>query len=104
MKKNVKINNNVEEIMENSEIKVEQIVKKERRSFKQIIIEKINIHYKNLPDDVIVPALDDIAAALDNIELILENTKKEMKMKKALNRKLGRYSKEEIEDYLKSLN
>jgi len=90
--------------MENSEIKVEPTVKKERRSFKQIIIEKINIHYKNLPDDVIVPALDDIAAALDNIELILENTKKEAKMKKALNRKLGRYSKEEIEDYLKSLN
>ena len=45
----------------------------EKRNFKRNIIDQITTYTEGLPDDIIDPILDDISAAIDNIEIILIN-------------------------------
>ena len=114
--KDIFINKEMERIMDdaevqvavntenNTEVKTEEKPKKVYRSFKNIIIDKITNRTKNLPDYLVDPIFDNIAADLDNLEVIINNQKKDMKAQKAINRKLGKFSKEQIEEYLKSIN
>ena len=114
--KDIFINKEMERIMDdaevqvavntenNTEVKTEEKPKKVYRSFKNIIIDKITNRTKNLPDYLVDPIIDNIAADLDNLEVIINNQKKDMKAQKAINRKLGKFSKEQIEEYLKSIN
>ena len=92
------------EVQNETENKIEQKPKKVYRSFKSIIIEKITKRAKNLPDYIIDPIIDEIAASLDNLQNAIEKAKSDNKSQKAVQRKLSKFSKEEIENYLKNLN
>ena len=107
-------NTNINEVMKMAEVKVEvkgnqeevKTVKerKPQRTFKEIILKKIDMKAKNLPDYSYDPIRETIAEALNELEIIFAATKKEQKTKKNTFRKLAKFTKEEIESYLNSIN
>lgn len=107
-------NNEIKEVMKMAEVKVEvkgtqeevKTVKerKPQRTFKEIILKKIDMKAKNLPDYSYDPIRETIAEALNELEIIFAATKKEQKTKKNTFRKLAKFTKEEIESYLNSIN
>lgn len=107
-------NNNIKEVLEMAEVKVEvkgtqeevKTVKerKPRNTFKEIILKRIDLKAKNLPDYSYDPIREQLAEALNELENLMEVSKKEQKFKKNTFRKLAKFSKEEIESYLKSIN
>jgi hypothetical protein len=106
-----KENNNINEVMEMAEVKVEvkgtqEQVKKERkvqRSFKEIILKRIDMKAKNLPDYSYDPIRESLAEALNELEILLVAHRHEQKSQKTTFRKLAKFTKEEIETYLKSI-
>lgn len=110
---NTTANNNMEEIMKNAEVKVEvnaevenieeQKQKKVYRTFKGIIIDKITKRAKNLPDYVVDPIIEKIAAGLDELQNAMDAVKEQGKSERMIVRKLSKFSKEQIVAYLASL-
>ena len=106
-------NNNMEEIMKAAEVKVEvkgeventevQKEKKVYRTFKEIILEKVTKRAKNLPDYTIDPIIEQIASALDELQVAMDNERKQSRSERNVVRKLSKFSKEQIVAYLKSL-
>lgn len=78
--------------------------RKPRKKFKDIILEKVDQKAKNLPDYSYDPIREQLAEALNELENLMEVSKKEQKFKKNTFRKLAKFPKEEIESYLKSIN
>jgi lantibiotic modifying enzyme len=121
MKKNTKNTNttattqntNMEEIMKEAEVKVEvkseventeePKQKKVYRTFKEIILEKITKRAKNLPDYTIDPIIEQIGAALDELQTAMDSIKEQGKSERMIVRKLSKFSKEQIIAYLASL-
>ena len=76
---------------------------KKRKTFKEIILEKIDIKGKNLPDYVYDPISETIGDALNELEIQIEKQKNVDKTHNKLHRTLSKFTKEEIENYLKEL-
>ena len=76
---------------------------KKRRTFKEIILRQLDIKGKNLPDYVYDPIRETIAEALNELEILITEEKKVQKYKKNTFRKLAKFTKEELENYLKEL-
>ena len=77
---------------------------KERKTFKEIILRKLDMKGKNLPDYSYDPIRETIAEALNELEILIAEQKKVQKYQKNTFRKLAKFTKEEIESYLNSIN
>lgn len=106
-------NTNINEVMKMAEVKVEvkgnheevKTVKerKPQKAFKEIILRQLDMKGKNLPDYSYDPIRENIAEALNEFEILIAEEKKVQKYKKNTFRKLAKFTKEEIESYLKEL-
>lgn len=109
-------NNEIKEVMKMAEVKVEvkgnqeevktvkkNKVQKPRNTFKELILKRIDTKAKNLPDYSYDPIRETLAEALNELEILLVAHKYEEKIQKTTFRKLAKFSKEEIESYLKSI-
>ena len=76
---------------------------KKRRTFKEIILRQLDIKGKNLPDYSYDPIRETIAEALNELEIQIEKQKNVDKTHNKLHRTLSKFTKEEIENYLKEL-
>jgi hypothetical protein len=127
MKKNTKItakNNNInketkmEEIMKSAEVKVqvkgtteetniqkEEEIKEKRvyRSFKEIILSRIDNRAKGINKEDYLPIRDKIASALDELQVVFDDNREFNKTERNINRRLSKFTKEQIEAYLASL-
>lgn len=97
-------NSNIKTSKNTKETKMNEVKEvKKRRTFKEIILKKIDIKGKNLPDYSYDPIRETIAEALNELEILIAEEKKVQKYKKNTLRKLAKFTKEEIESYLKEL-
>lgn len=127
MKKNTKItakNNNInketkmEEIMKSAEVKVqvkgtteetniqkEEEIKEKRvyRSFKEIILSRIDNRAKGINKEDYLQIRDKIASALDELQVVFDDNREFNKTERNINRRLSKFTKEQIEAYLASL-
>ena len=107
-------NTNINEVMKKAEVKVEvkgnheevKTVKerKPQKTFKEIILRQLDMKGKNLPDYSYDPIRETIAEALNELEILIAEQKKVQKYQKNTFRKLAKFTKEEIESYLNSIN
>ena len=127
MKKNTKNtakNNNInketkmEEIMKSAEVKVqikgtteetniqkEEEIKEKRvyRSFKEIIMSRIDNRAKGINKEDYLPIRDKIASALDELQVVFDDNREFNRTERNINRRLSKFTKEQIEAYLASL-
>lgn len=76
---------------------------KPKRTLKEIILRQLDIKGKNLPDYSYDPIRETIAEAINELEILIAEEKKVQKYQKNTFRKLAKFTKEEIENYLKEL-
>ena len=88
--------------MKMSEVKTVK-EQKPKRTFKEIILRQLDIKGKDLPDYSYDPIRETIAEALNELEILIAEEKKVQKYQKNTFRKLAKFTKEEIENYLKEL-
>ena len=97
-------NTNIKTSKNNKETKMNEVKEvKKRRTFKEIILRQLDMKGKNLPDYSYDPIRETIAEALNELEIIIAEQKKVQKYQKNTFRKLAKFTKEEIENYLKEL-
>lgn len=89
--------------MKMSEVKTVK-EQKPKKTFKEIVLRQLDIKGKNLPDYSYDPIRETIAEALNELEILIEEQKKVEKYQKNTFRKLAKFTKEEIESYLNSIN
>ena len=76
---------------------------KKRKTFKENILRQLDIKTKNLPDYAYDTIRETIAEALNELEILIAEQKKVQKYQKNTFRKLSKFTKEELENYLKEL-
>ena len=97
-------NTNIKTSKNTKETKMNEVKEvKKRRTFKEIILRQLDLKGKNLPDYSYDPIRETIAEALNELELLIAEQKKVQKYQKNTFRKLAKFTKEEIENYLKEL-
>ena len=97
-------NTNIKTSKNNKETKMNEVKEvKKRRTFKEIILRQLDMKGKNLPDYSYDPIRETIAEALNELEILIAEQKKVQKYQKNTFRKLAKFTKEEIENYLKEL-
>ena len=97
-------NTNIKTSKNNKETNMNEVKEvKKRRTFKEIILRQLDIKGKNLPDYSYDPIRETIAEALNEFEILIAEQKKVQKYQKNTFRKLAKFTKEEIENYLKEL-
>lgn len=104
VKKNNVKNNNVEKTMKEAEVKVEvKREKKARKTFKDHILERIDVRSKNVSSDAYQTIRFNIEKLLIELEEIIDREGKKKRAEKIAFRKLSKFSRTDIENYLKSL-
>ena len=98
----------MEEVMKDAELKLEvkPTEEKERRirhSFNDSILMKIDVRAKDLNAEDYFPIRERIAAALAEIQKLIDDNKDFIRTERALRNRLSKFSKEQIENYLKHL-
>lgn len=97
-------NTNIKTSKNTKETKMNEVKEvKKRRTFKEIILRQLDMKGKNLPDYSYDPIRETIAEALNELEILIAEQKKVQKYQKNTFRKLAKFTKEEIENYLKEL-
>ena len=97
-------NTNIKTSKNNKETNMNEVKEvKKRRTFKEIILRQLDMKGKNLPDYSYDPIRETIAEALNELEILIAEQKKVQKYQKNTFRKLAKFTKEEIENYLKEL-
>ena len=106
-------NQKMEEIMKKAEVKVE--VKEEtepveevkqkrvRHSFKEVILMRIDSKAEGLNTEDYNPIREKISSALDELQTVIEDNKEFLRTERSIKFKLSKFSKEQIESYLKTL-
>ncbi len=106
-------NQKMEEIMKKAEVKVE--VKEEtepveevkqrrvRHSFKEVILMRIDSKAEGLNAEDYNPIREKISSALDELQTVIEDNKEFLRTERSIKFKLSKFSKEQIESYLKTL-
>ena len=116
-KQNVKVaentntNENVEEIMEKATVNVEvkgteqteEKPKKVYRSFKEIILTRIDSRMRNLPTEEYTPIREKIMECLIALEVLEQKNRSANKSEKTIARRLSKFTKAQIEAYLANL-
>ena len=112
MRKNTKVNvevkNNenkgIEAIMKTAEVTVEKKTKKTPKTFKDIVLHRIDMKAKNLPDHIYDPIREQIAVLIVELQNALDAEKNRQRMEKTTFKRLAKFSKDDIAKYLESLN
>ncbi len=107
----------MEEIMKAAEVKVqvkgttektttteeEMKVKRVYRSFKEIIMARIDNRAKGINQEDYLPIRDKISSALDELQVVFDDNRAFSRTERNINRRLSKFTKEQIEAYLASL-
>ncbi len=107
----------MEEIMKAAEVKVqvkgttektttteeETKVKRVYRSFKEIIMARIDNRAKGINKEDYLPIRDKISFALDELQVVFDDNRAFSRTERNINRRLSKFTKEQIEAYLASL-
>ena len=97
-------NSNVEKTMKKAEVKVEpKKEKKARKTFKDHILERIDVKSKNVAPDAYQTIRFNIERLLIELEEIIDREGKKKRAEKIAFRKLSKFSRTDIENYLKTL-
>ena len=112
MRKNTKVNaevkNNenegIEAIMKTAEVTVEKKTKKTPKTFKDIVLHRIDMKAKNLPDHIYDPIREQIAVLIVELQNALDAEKNRRRMEKTTFKRLSKFNREDIAKYLESLN
>ena len=106
VKNEVKNNDNkgVEAIMKAAEVTVEKKTKKTPKTFKDIVLHRIDMKAKNLPDHIYDPIREQIAVLIVELQNALDAEKNRQRMEKTTFKRLAKFSKDDIAKYLESLN
>lgn len=112
MRKNTKVNaevkNNenkgIEAIMKTAEVTVEKKTKKTPKTFKDIVLHRIDMKAKNLPEHIYDPIREQIAVLIVELQNALDLEKEKLRMEKTTFKRLAKFSKDDIAKYLESLN
>jgi hypothetical protein len=112
MRKNTKVNaevkNNenegIEAIMKTAEVTVEKKTKKTPKTFKDIVLHRIDMKAKNLPDHIYDPIREQIAVLIVELQNALDAEKNRQRMEKTTFKRLSKFNREDIAKYLESLN
>lgn len=95
---------------ENKEAKImngvttENKAKRVRRAFADIMISKVDTKAKGLTEEVYNPIREQLYVLFQQLDNVLLEDKKNKKTVKTTFKRLAKFSKEDIEKYLKSLN
>lgn len=111
MRKNTKVknevkNNNkgVEAIMKAAEVTVEKKVKRMSKNFKEIMLHRIDVKAKSLPDHIYDPIREQISELIAELQNALDAEKNRQRIEKTTFKRLAKFNKEEIAKYLEYLN
>lgn len=112
MRKNTKVNvevkNNenkgIEALMKTAEITVEKKVKRMPKTFKDIVLHRIDMKAKSLPDHIYDPIREQISELIAELQNALDAEKNRQRMEKTTFKRLAKFSKDDIAKYLESLN
>ena len=90
---------------EETNIQKEEEIKEKRvyRSFKEIIMSRIDNRAKGINKEDYLPIRDKIASALDELQVVFDDNREFNKTERNINRRLSKFTKEQIEAYLASL-
>ena len=116
MRKNTKVNaevnnevknNNdkgVEAIMKVAEVTVEKKVKRMPKNFKEIMLHRIDVKAKSLPDHIYDPIREQISELIDELQNAIDIEKEKQRIEKTTFKRLSKFNREEIDKYLEHLN
>lgn len=112
MRKNTKVNaevkNNenegIEAIMKTAEVTVEKKTKKMPKTFKDIVLHRIDMKAQSLPDHIYDPIREQISELIAELQNALDAEKNRQRMEKTTFKRLAKFSKDDITKYLESLN
>lgn len=85
-------------------VTAEKKVKRVRREFADIMISKVDTKAKGLTEEVYKPIREQLYVLFQQLDNVLLEDKKNKKAVKTTFKRLAKFSKEDIEKYLKSLN
>lgn len=85
-------------------VTAEKKVKRVRREFADIMISKVDAKAKGLTEEVYKPIREQLYVLFQQLDKVLLEDKKNKKAVKTTFKRLAKFSKEDIEKYLKSLN
>lgn len=103
----MKKKNNVNEVMENAEVKVEVKEKKQqktRKSFPDQIIQRIDARAKNIDRVKYFEIREKIISALLDLEILIEEEKMKAKQEKVIFKRLAKFTEADIRSYLSQIN
>lgn len=112
MRKNTKVknevkNNNdkgVEAIMKTAEVTVEKKTKKTPKTFKDIMLHRIDVKAQSLPDHIYDPIREQISELIDELQNAIDIEKEKQRIEKTTFKRLSKFNREEIAKYLEHLN
>ena len=112
MRKNTKVNaevkNNenkgIEAIMKTAEVTVEKKTKKTPKTFKDIMLHRIDVKAKSLPGHIYDPIREQISELIDELQNAIDAEKNRQRIEKTTFKRLSKFNKEEIAKYLEHLN
>ena len=112
MRKNTKVNaevkNNenegIEAIMKTAEVTVEKKTKKTPKTFKDIVLHRIDVKAKSLPDHIYDPIREQISELIDELQNAIDIEKEKQRIEKTTFKRLSKFNKEDIAKYLEYLN
>lgn len=106
VKNEVKNNDNkgVEAIMKAAEVTVEKKTKKTPKTFKDIVLHRIDMKAQSLPDHIYDPIREQISELIVELQNALDAEKNRQRMEKTTFKRLSKFNKEDIAKYLESLN
>lgn len=112
MRKNTKVNaevkNNenkgIEAIMKTAEVTVEKKTKKTPKTFKDIVLHRIDMKAKSLPDHIYDPIREQISELIEELQNAIDIEKEKQRIEKTTFKRLAKFNKEDISKYLEYLN
>ena len=99
MRKNTKVNAEV-----NNEVTVEKKVKRMPKNFKEIMLHRIDVKAKSLPDHIYDPIREQISELIDELQNAIDIEKEKQRIEKTTFKRLSKFNREEIAKYLEHLN
>ena len=90
--------------MKEAEVVIEKKVKRMPKTFKDIMLHRIDMKAKSLPDHIYDPIREQIGNLLNELQNALDAEKNRQRMEKTTFKRLAKFSKDDIAKYLESLN
>ena len=102
--KSTKVVKELVDMMKDAEVKVEKKDTRPKKTFKDIIIQRIDMRARKLDILSYKPLRDEFCELLDILQRKLDEEKERQRIENATFRKLSKFSKDDITKYLDYLN